>query len=226
MDEPSDESEGPLKVPLFPLPNVVLFPRAVLPLYVFEERYKRMIADAMEGDRRIAMALLQPGWEKDYYCRPPIEPVVCVGRIIANEKSKSGEYTLLLQGQMRAVLQNETGGRPSDPTPYRVATVQPLPETAAMEIDLAGSRQDLRTIFSHASLGVPGKQLNDLFTGPMSTAQIADLVAFRFLEDIRLKQALLAEADVVRRVERIVREVRSLRELLPRPRRTFQPGLN
>ena len=50
--------------PLFPLPNVVLFPRAVLPLHIFEDRYKAMITDALRGNRLIAMALLKPGWEK------------------------------------------------------------------------------------------------------------------------------------------------------------------
>src|SRR5215208_8153614 len=79
--------EGDLSaVPLFPLPNVVLFPRAVLPLHIFEERYKAMTSHALEGDRQIAMALLQPGWEKHYYSRPAIEPVVCVGTILSHEK--------------------------------------------------------------------------------------------------------------------------------------------
>jgi hypothetical protein len=54
--------KGVLTVPLFPLPNVVLFPRAVLPLHIFEERYKAMTADVLAGDRLIAMALLRPGW--------------------------------------------------------------------------------------------------------------------------------------------------------------------
>ena len=55
-----------IRVPLFPLPNVVLFPGAVLPLHIFEERYKTMTADALAGKSLVAMALLRPGWEKDY----------------------------------------------------------------------------------------------------------------------------------------------------------------
>src|SRR5436190_22730846 len=84
-------------VPIFALPNVVLFPRAVLPLHIFEERYKTMTADALLGDKRIAMALLKPGWEKNYYQRPDIEPVVCVGRILAHERLAEGRYNFLLQ---------------------------------------------------------------------------------------------------------------------------------
>src|SRR6476646_9959598 len=89
-------------VPLFPLPNVVLFPRAVLPLPIFEERYKQMTADAIVGaedtgqSARIAMALFRPGWEKSYYGRPAIEPVVCVGRILNHEKLPDGKYNFLL----------------------------------------------------------------------------------------------------------------------------------
>src|SRR3954451_1252177 len=89
-------------VPLFPLPNVVLFPRAVLPLHIFEERYRAMIADALNGQRQIAMALLKPGWERDYYSRPEIEPIVCVGQILTHEQLGDGNYNLLLQGSVRA----------------------------------------------------------------------------------------------------------------------------
>src|SRR5580700_7348822 len=94
-------------VPLFPLPNVVLFPRAILPLHIFEERYKAMTADALVGDGRIAMALLQPGWEKSYYERPRIEPVVCVGRILSHEQLPDGKYNFLLQGMLRATIVRE-----------------------------------------------------------------------------------------------------------------------
>src|SRR5947209_4114241 len=96
-----EQASGHLRfeaVPLFPLPNVVLFPRAVLPLHIFEERYRAMMADALAGDRQVAMALLKPGWEKNYYARPAIEPVVCLGRILSHERLPDGCYNFLLQG--------------------------------------------------------------------------------------------------------------------------------
>src|SRR5271170_7665930 len=107
MDD-SIPSEADLSaVPLFPLPNVVLFPRAVLPLHIFEERYKAMTADTLCGDGQIAMALLKPGWEKCYYHRPAIEPVVCVGVILSHEKLADGTYNFLLQGVARARITRE-----------------------------------------------------------------------------------------------------------------------
>src|SRR4051812_8316593 len=94
-------------VALFPLPNVVLFPRAVLPLHVFEERYKAMVSDVLNGDQQIAMALLLPGWEKDYHARPAIDPTVCVGTIISHEKLPDGKYNLFLEGHTRARVMRE-----------------------------------------------------------------------------------------------------------------------
>ena len=94
------------EIAIFPLATV-LFPGSVLPLHIFEDRYRAMMADALEGDRLIAMALLKPGWEKSYYGRPEIEPVVCVGQILSQEKLADGKYNLLLQGVVRARVVEE-----------------------------------------------------------------------------------------------------------------------
>src|SRR4029078_6275463 len=102
-----DEMNPFAAVPLFPLPNVVLFPRAVLPLHIFEERYKAMTADALRGDGVIAMALLKHGWEKCYYAAPSLETVVCVGKILTQEKLPDGKYNFLLQGIARAKVAAE-----------------------------------------------------------------------------------------------------------------------
>ncbi len=64
-------------LPLFPLPNVVLFPNVFLPLHIFEPRYREMVADAVASDRMIGMVLLRPGWDRDYEGRPPIYPIGC-----------------------------------------------------------------------------------------------------------------------------------------------------
>jgi len=60
----------PSTIPLFPLPNVVLFPNVCLPLHIFEPRYREMVADVLDADRIIGMVLLRPGWEGEYEGRP------------------------------------------------------------------------------------------------------------------------------------------------------------
>src|SRR3954451_7680336 len=181
-DEPGDQGAVLTAVPLFPLPNVVLFPRAILPLHIFEERYKVMTADALAGDRQIAMALLKPGWEKSYYFRPAVDPIVCVGTILTHERLPDGRYNLFLQGTTRARIVKEL----SVDVSYRIAQLQALPEEKIFEIDLGPARERLAEIFSQKffATNALGKQFRQMLTSPLSTADIADLIAFNVLDDV------------------------------------------
>jgi hypothetical protein len=201
----------PAAVPLFPLPNVVLFPRAVLPLHIFEERYKRMTADVLAaGHRQIAMALLRGGWQKDYYGHPAIEPVVCVGTILSHERLADGRYNFLLQGHTRARVVREV----ESAAPYREAELEPLYETDWAEGGLAAARERLVEMFDRPSYATlpGGDQIRQMLGSRLPTAAVADLLAFNVLPDdqVALKQSLLAEADVKRRVWRTVDAVAAL----------------
>src|SRR5688572_23887444 len=110
-------------LPLFPLPNVVLFPNVFLPLHIFEPRYREMTADALASDRLIGMVLLRPGWERDYEGRPPIYPIGCSGVITHAERLPDGRYNLVLRGLDRFRIVEEDGERA-----YRRAIVEPAPE--------------------------------------------------------------------------------------------------
>src|SRR5687767_3145429 len=74
-NRPSAIDMLPPTIPVFPLPNVVLFPNVFLPLHIFEPRYRRMVDDALNGDRIIGMVLLRAGWERDYDGRPAVYAV-------------------------------------------------------------------------------------------------------------------------------------------------------
>jgi Lon protease-like protein len=199
--------ELPALVPLFPLPNMVLFPGAVLPLHIFEERYKQMTGDVLRSHRQVAMALLRAGWEKDYYGRPAIEPVVCVGTILSHERLEGGRYNFLLQGHTRAnvvreEVKGEGGGR------YRVAELRPVAEKLVPEGELVEERGRLIALFEREAYvsGMPGgRQFKQMLAGGMPTAVVADLLAFHALpvEEVGLKQSLLAEGDVTARVRRV-----------------------
>ena len=97
----------PNRLPVFPLPNVVFFPKTYLPLHIFEPRYRRMVADVTMGGQCIAMALLKDGWEPDYYGNPAIYPALCIGRIVSVQPLPDGCSNILLQG-----LERSTDGPP------------------------------------------------------------------------------------------------------------------
>ena len=125
-------------IPLFPLPNVVLFPGVFLPLHIFEERYRALTRDALAGDRIIGMTLLRPGFEGDYNGRPPIYPVGCAGVISHSDRLPDGRYNIVLHGLSKfRIVEEMTDGE------YRRARVDALTEVT----DAPGQRQikDLRT---------------------------------------------------------------------------------
>ena len=114
----------PPTIPLFPLPNVVLFPGVFLPLHVFEDRYRALTRDALAGDRIIGMALLRPGFERDYDGRPPIYPVGCAGVISHSDRLPDGRYNIVLHGISKfRILEEQPDGD------YRRARIEAVPET-------------------------------------------------------------------------------------------------
>ena len=117
-------------VPVFPLPGMVLFPGVVLPLHVFELRYRALVREALSGGRLIALALLLPGWERDYHGSPEFHPLGCLARIDEVVWLPDGCYDLRVQGISRVQL-----GRVEREFPYRAVRCEMLPQDPFSEDD-------------------------------------------------------------------------------------------
>jgi Lon protease-like protein len=115
----------PPTIPIFPLPNVVLFPNVFLPLHIFEARYRQMVDEALKGDRIIGMVLLRPGWEGNYEGSPSVYPIGCAGVITHAERLGDGRFNIVLRGMEKFRIRGEDSGRP-----YRLAHVEPVLEPA------------------------------------------------------------------------------------------------
>ena len=118
----------PPTIPIFPLPNTVLFPNVFLPLHIFEPRYRTMVAEALQGDRIIGMTLLRPGYENDYEGRPPVYQVGCAGVITHTERLAGGKFNIVLRGLEKFRILDEDHSRP-----YRLAHVDGIPEDITAE---------------------------------------------------------------------------------------------
>src|SRR5262245_48898822 len=160
---------GPL--PVFPLPTLVLFPHTVVPLHIFEPRYRAMVEDALQGDRLIAMALLKPGWEKDYEGAPPVHDVVGVGQILHDERTEDGRFNILLEGIARARIEELI-----PPDPYRRARVRVLSEPAAPATP-AFERVRLGLLAVYASLTGPGKRAPARLGASLTLGTVCDMLA-------------------------------------------------
>ena len=129
----------PSVIPLFPLPDIVLFPDVDLPLMIFEPRYRAMVADALKGDAIIGMVLLRPGYEADYDGRPPIFAIGTAGRIARSELLSDGRYLIELRGLVKFRVASEDQSRP-----YRLARVDAMPEVPSGDDAAALSKLRLR----------------------------------------------------------------------------------
>jgi len=186
-------------LPLFPLPNVVLFPNVFLPLHIFEPRYRAMAADAITGDRMIGMALLRPGWEHDYEGRPPVFAVGCSGVITHMEQLADGRYNIVLRGLERFRILEEDHS-----LAYRRGIVEPLPERPIDSADRAGVRRQrakLETMLaaSHEFRGSDPKIPSTMSDEDLINA-LAQYLDFEPLE----KQALLEHQSLRTRAEALV----------------------
>jgi Lon protease-like protein len=113
----------PDRIPIFPLPKVVLFPKTYLPLHIFEPRYREMVRDAAAGHRCIGMTLLKEGWEANYYGAPPLYPIGCVGRLVRVQPLPDGRFDILLLGLERCLIEESFNDRS-----YREARIALRPD--------------------------------------------------------------------------------------------------
>ena len=114
----------PATIPIFPLPELVLFPDVSVPLTIFEPRYRTMLMDAVQGDRIIGMVLLKPGYEENYEGRPPVYTIGCAAAItdvIAGRPD--GRIGVVLRGLVKFRITGEDESRS-----YRLAHIEQIDE--------------------------------------------------------------------------------------------------
>ncbi len=216
-----DDFDG--QVRLFPLPSLVLFPHAMQPLHIFEPRYCEMLAEALESDELIAMATLtetQPSGEGD----PPIDPTICIGKIVSHVERDDDRHNVLLVGIKRAQVTAEVdAGRC-----FRIAKINVLDDLyppSGMN-DRSQLRADLLTAFGEV---IPASQsvqqgLSELLAGSMGLGPITDIISHTLPLSVTMKLRLLAEQNVDHRAQLLINFLGSGAVQLPSS--DHQPGGN
>jgi Lon protease-like protein len=191
----------PPTIPIFPLPNAVLFPNVFLPLHIFEPRYRTMVADALEGDRIIGMVLLRAGWEANYEGRPPIYPIGCAGLITFAERLDDGRYNIVLRGLEKFKVIDE-----SESLSYRVATVDSILESST-DADRAAMREARRRLEALLVPQPEGRGAEPKVPPSMPDEDLVNALA-QYLELEPVEKQALLERDT------LLSRCRSLIELL------------
>jgi uncharacterized protein len=187
----------PPTIPIFPLPNVVLFPNVFLPLHIFEPRYRQMTDEALKGDRIIGMVLLRPGWESNYEGRPPVYPIGCAGVITHAERLPDGRFNIVLRGMEKFRIAGEENGHL-----YRVARVDSIDEpSAAMERDeLRAERRRLEALLVPQPERQPDPKVPSSMPDEDLVNALAQYLEFEPVE----KQALLERNGLLDRCRSLI----------------------
>jgi Lon protease-like protein len=189
-----------LVVPIFPLPELTFFPHTVLPLHVFEARYRAMVTDALARERRLAIVHLKPGFEADYAGKPAVHAVAGAGQIVNAERLTTGRFNIVVRGDMRIRIIREL---PAD-TIYRLVLAERLDD-----VDAAG---DVKPVIEriHATcrrlletVGRPVDLLDGAFGENLAPGAIADRIASAVLPSAARRQELLETLEVDDRLTRL-----------------------
>src|SRR5262245_11236036 len=193
---------------LFPLPGLVFFPHAVQPLHIFEPRYRQLAADALAGDKLIALVLLKPGWEETYDNRPTVHSVACLGRVIGDHLLPDGRYNLILRGIARVRIIDET---PTDKL-FRTARVEVLNDTGSDDVEeLMTLRTALADLILPRVIAGPSRdQLRELFQSELPLRHLCDVLTFALPLPPEAKQELLETLSVADRARELMEAFRAV----------------
>lgn len=199
----------PPTIPIFPLPNVVLFPNVFLPLHIFEARYRTMVSDALESDRIIGMVLLQPGYEADYQGRPPVFPIGCAGVITHSEPLNDGRFNIVLRGIQRFRITSEDASKA-----YRLAHIDALHEHLPEDhrTELRRHRNRLEALLA-AAIERAGSEPR--FPPAVPDEDLVNALAQYIELDALERQALLERDGVLERCRGLI-ELLEMKTLAPR----------
>jgi Lon protease-like protein len=193
------------RLPMFPLPGVVLLPHALLPLHIFEERYRAMTRDVLKGSRFIVVSLIAPG-EPATAERPAVQRIAGVGEIMMAHELPDGRFNLVLRGRARIRIDEEL----AMVRPYREVSATVLPDLpAADDAELRDADQSLRALVGQLADAIPegGDILRQVVAAQDTPAELVDVLTAQLVYDPIVRQRLLETREVMRRIERVSAEV-------------------
>ncbi|MEO7035891.1 MAG: LON peptidase substrate-binding domain-containing protein [Polyangiaceae bacterium] len=195
-------------LPVFPLPNVVLFPGALLPLHVFEPRYRELTRDALAGKQLMGIARLKPGFEEDYEGRPPVFEICGLGSVIESVAHRDGRYDITLRGLAVVRIVKEL---PSD-LPYRRMHVEEVADSPSDPAVTSAWQRQLISLWNQLGPHLPEnvRDLRTLTRGAEGAGAYADRLAGALVGDAEASQRVLEEPDPAERLRMLTERLQAV----------------
>ena len=206
----------PREVPVMTLPNATLFPQALLPLYIFEPRYRQMLADALHSNRMFSVAMQKQGSSRE-----TPSPVAGLGLIRVSVGHRDGTSHLILQGLARVELEETVRYKP-----YRIQRIKPLQAPPCDNVKVDALVAKVRELLQERiQLGLPfpfpvmspghsestpappsfsPREILNYLDSITDPEQAADLVSCAVLPGAAERQTILETVDVEVRLRRLI----------------------
>jgi Lon protease-like protein len=196
---PADGDAACKVVPLFPLPNLFLFPGTVMPLHVFEPRYRQMIEDSLDGPGRLVIGTVLEGHDGELGGTPPVHQIAGLGEIARHERLPDGRFLIMLVGLARVQIDEV----PCDRL-YRKVNALPLTEVQVQEDEEERLRREL---IDAVLARTPDLRANkDKLPPDMPVGHLADLLLLRMQLPQSAMQSLYSELVVADRARHALDE--------------------
>jgi uncharacterized protein len=189
-------------VPLFPLPNVVLFPKTPMPLYIFEERYRTMVKEALAGNKEMVIALSRTASEFSHASGTAVHDIACLGKIESYEELEDGKYNIVVVGAYRVRIIREV-----QHSPYQLVEVEKIDDIAshALPAEIIKQQNHLGGLFAKFTELATGTKQQALELVPqMDFESLVNMVAMTLNLAIEQKQALLEINDPSQRCDVLI----------------------
>jgi len=193
-------TELPATLPVMVLPGVTLFPNALLPLHIFESRYRLMLEEALGDCRMLAMAMPRDKEERE------VEPIAGAGLVRACIRNEDGTSNLILQGVSRVRF---TGWEQTEP--FRIARIESVESREGDQNGIESRVTQLHALcarFKEQGIELPS-QFEAYLNQITNIGVITDLVASTLVADSRVRQMLLEEVDIPKRLEKLLAGLRA-----------------
>jgi ATP-dependent Lon protease len=206
------------RLPLFPLEDVVLFPHSMIPLHIFETRYRKMVRDVLESNRLVAISLQLERESLEEGNVPRVAHIASVGELVLAQELPDGRFNLVIRGRARIGIDEELH---SD-EPYRLVTAHEIPDDpAAQPAEIDEADITLRALVSGLAESIPdgGELLKHVAAAQDTPGALANVIAASLVADTKTRQRLLETTDVFQRLERLANEVVALIDRVGKPGR-------
>jgi Lon protease-like protein len=209
VPESTISDEALLELPIFPLPGMVLLPRTLVSLHIFEPRYRKMMEDVIDGHRVLGIAMLDEEGAPDAFGRPPIHRVAGVGILRRSARLPDGRFNIVLEGALRADVSEEL----APGLPYRRARARAIAD------ELPGDPRELESMLASVRglcaqlamrLQADDAEVLEKLNEVTEAGPLADMVAAAVLQDSEERQRILEEANIGKRLERAASSLASL----------------